>query len=535
MIDQKTGMRAFAELLEEIESTVNPNEKKEFIINYLHSACEKDKLWMIYLLSGRKVKKNLTAQLLKQWAVEASGLPQWLFDESLAFTGDLAETISLIMTHEGSRSDYTLTDIIGIINNHREDEISDMKESVADLWKVLDKRELFAFNRLITRGFRTCVSSKVLINAIAECESADPDIITYRLSQKWDPQSTTYSQLIAGAEDKTDPCKPYSFCFANAIEGEINLSGECKEWAAEWKWDGMRAQLIRRDSQFFVWSRSGEILTEMFPELEVSLSYLPDGLVLDGEIICYGNGMPMSFNALQKRINRKYLTSKMKKEAPAVFVAFDVIEFQSNDIRSKPFHERRLLLEQLLCDKHEGDVIKLSPTISFSEWDELKSIRNLSHKIGAHGLMLKKKDSDYSSGRAQGNWWKWKVDPMIVNAVLIYAQSGHDRRSGVNSVYTFGVWYEDTLVPIAKAHSGLEDIVKAEVDRFVVENTLEKFGPVRTVNPELVFEIAFEGITESARHKSGIALRYPRISRWRKDKKASDADSILTLKKLLLK
>ncbi len=526
-------MKKFAKLIEDLDSTNKTGDKTSFIKEYLSSASDSDRLWMIYLLSGGRIKKSFTTPELRQWVVEASGLPQWLFDESYSFVGDLAETISLVMPKMIDSAEYSLSGLVRIINQ-KKNEIDDIKQSVMDVWKSLDRRELFAFNKLITGGFRLGVSSKVLIKAISEHESAEPDLIAFRLSGKWDPHNTTYSSLISGDEDLVNLSKPYPFNLAYPLENTVDDLGKCDEWTAEWKWDGIRAQLIRRGEELFIWSRGEEIITEKFPELAIALQNISAGTVLDGEILCFSEGKPMNFNVLQKRIGRKNLTSKILKDAPVVFIAYDIIEYESKDIRQDPLESRRTKLEKVLS-ANNNSALKLSPLITFGDWNKLREIREQSSERRTEGLMIKRKVSSYQTGRKKGNWWKWKIDPMTVDAVMIYAQAGHGRRSGLYTDYTFGVWDEDKLVTIAKAYSGLTNKEIEEVDRFVKENTLERFGPVRTVKAELVFEIAFEGIAESSRHKSGIALRFPRISRWRKDKKASDADNILTLKKLISK
>jgi DNA ligase-1 len=527
-------MKKFAELIKDLDSTNKTTEKISYITQYLSSANDSDKLWMIFLLSGGRVKKNFTTPELRQWAVEASGIPQWLFDESYAFVGDLAETISLVIPNANVKSEYSLSELVGIIGNKKKSEKDDTKQSVFDVWKVLGRRELFAFNKLMTGGFRLGVSSGILINAIAAHESAEKDVIAFRLSGNWDPYNTTYSALIRGENEFLNLSKPYPFHLAYPVEGNVEDLGEYSEWSAEWKWDGIRAQLIRRGGELFIWSRGEEIITEKFPELTFALKIIPDGTVLDGEILCFNDGRPMNFNVLQKRIGRKNLTSKILKEAPVVFIAYDIIEYECKDIRKDSLESRRIKLEKVLS-ANEDCALKLSPLIIFNYWNELRKIREQSQENGTEGVMIKRKVSEYQTGRKKGSWWKWKIDPMTVDAVMIYAQAGHGRRSGLFTDYTFAVWDNEKLVTIAKAYSGLTNKEIEEVDKFVKENTVERFGPVRTVSPELVFEIAFEGIAESSRHKSGIALRFPRISRWRKDKKASEADTITELRKLIKK
>lgn len=526
-------MKKFANLIDDLDSTNKSGEKTAYIIQYLSSADDSDKLWMIYLLSGGRIKKTFTTPELRQWAVEASGIPQWLFDESYEFVGDLAETISLLLPNVNVKSEYSLSDLVGIINNKKKSDKDDTKQSVFEVWKNLGRRELFAFNKLMTGGFRLGVSTGILIKAIAGHESVEQDVIAFRLSGKWDPYNTTYSDLIRGDNESLNLSKPYPFHLAYPVEGNVEDLGKCDDWSAEWKWDGIRAQLIRREGQLFLWSRGEEIITDKFPELSVALELMPDGTVLDGELICYREGKPLNFNVLQRRIGRKSVTAKILKEAPAVFIAYDILEYQGTDIRKVSFYLRRKKLEGILSAILVERAFLLSPQIRFDNWSELQTIREQSLEMHAEGIMIKRKDSSYQTGRKKGSWWKWKIDPMTVDAVMIYAQAGHGRRSGLFTDYTFAVWDNEKLVTVAKAYSGLTNKEIEEVDKFVKANTVERFGPVRTVSPVLVFEIAFEGIAESSRHKSGIALRFPRISRWRKDKKASEADTITELRKLI--
>ena len=341
-------MKKFANLIDDLDSTNKSGEKTAYIIQYLSSADDSDKLWMIYLLSGGRIKKTFTTPELRQWAVEASGIPQWLFDESYAFVGDLAETISLIMPKVNMKCEYSLSDLIDIIGNKRKNDKDDTKQSVFEVWKDLGRRELFAFNKLMTGGFRLGVSTGILIKAIAGHESVEQDVIAFRLSGKWDPYNTTYSDLIRGDNESLNLSKPYPFHLAYPVEGNVEDLGKCDDWSAEWKWDGIRAQLIRREGQLFLWSRGEEIITDKFPELSVALELMPDGTVLDGELICYREGKPLNFNVLQRRIGRKSVTAKILKEAPAVFIAYDILEYQGTDIRKVSFDSRREKLEGIV-------------------------------------------------------------------------------------------------------------------------------------------------------------------------------------------
>ncbi len=407
----------------------------------------------------------------------------------------------------------------------------------------MTKEERFVFNKLITGGFRIGVSQKMMVNALAKTVNLDASVIAHRISGNWDPTTTRFTDLLSEHTITVDFSKPYPFYLAYALDDVITL-GEPQQWQAEWKWDGIRGQIIKRNNELFVWSRGEELITDKFPEYHILKDKLPDGIVLDGEIIPYADykaifnseglrGVPLSFALLQTRIGRKNVTKKQLTEAPIAFFAYDLLELNGEDWRVKELAFRRQELE-IIVHLVNHPTLQLSPVIAFNSWDELTDIRHNARNIGAEGLMLKKKSSIYQAGRKVGDWWKWKIDPLVIDAVMIYAQKGHGRRSNLYTDYTFAVKNGDKLVSFAKAYSGLTDKEFAEVDAFVKRNSIEKFGPVRTVKPALVFEIAFEGIATSNRHKSGVALRFPRINRWRKDKNPDEINTLDDLKQLLL-
>ncbi len=439
----------------------------------------------------------------------------------------------------------------------------------------MNKDERFVFNKLITGGFRIGVSQQTVVNALARSAGVDASVVAHRISGDWDPASTAFSALLSGAGGGSDLSRPYPFYLAYALEEDLAALGEPADWQAEWKWDGIRGQLIRRHSdgrprqggadgpreeRLFVWSRGEELMTDKFPEYQAFKDLLPVGTVLDGEIIgmgggsqtggnrtgAQGSGAPevrwegaaglagaiLPFAALQTRIGRKNITKKNLSEVPVGFIAYDLLEFEGEDWRSRPMVERRKQLEAVVAAAAHP-LLQLSPVITFEFWAELAEARTGARERGSEGVMLKRKDSIYQVGRKRGDWWKWKIDPLVIDAVLVYAQKGHGRRSNLYTDYTFAVRSGEQLVTFTKAYSGLTDKELAEVDAFVKKNSLEKFGPVRTVKPELVFEIAFEGIAASARHKSGVALRFPRINRWRKDKGPAEIDTLEALKKML--
>ncbi|TMI78698.1 MAG: ATP-dependent DNA ligase [Bacteroidetes bacterium] len=526
-------MRQFAELVSTLGTSTKTNEKLDALSEYFATANDKDKVWVIAIFSGRRPKRAVNSTQLWTWCNELAQLPGWLFEECYHAVGDLGETIALLLP-ESTTSEasfplhYYLETLISI---EKEDEAV-RKEFIIRSWQSMTQVERFVFNKLITGNFRIGVSQSTIVNALAKTVKLDSSVIAHRISGNWDPMTTGFDDLLSEHTVTTDYSKPYPFYLAYAIEDEVHTLGKPDEWQAEWKWDGIRGQMIKRNSDLFVWSRGEELMTEKFPEYHVLKNHLPNGVVLDGEIIPSENGKPLPFALLQTRIGRKNVTKKQLMEAPITFFAYDLLEYEGNDIRESFLLERRALLEKIVKQINHPALL-LSPVISFTMWDELTNLRMESRNMGSEGIMLKRKQSIYQVGRKRGDWWKWKIDPLVIDAVMIYAQKGHGRRSSLYTDYTFAVRDGHNLVSFTKAYSGLTDKEFAQVDQFVKRNSLEKFGPVRTVKPELVFEIAFEGIAASNRHKSGVALRFPRINRWRKDKTVNEINTIEDLKKML--
>ncbi|MBC8033597.1 MAG: ATP-dependent DNA ligase, partial [Chitinophagaceae bacterium] len=406
------------------------------------------------------------------------------------------------------------------------------KEFIIKSWLELDSKERFVFNKLLSSTFRVGVSQSMMVKALARTVQLETNIIAHRISGNWDPSSTTFEELLSEEAALTDKSKPYPFYLAYALEQEPDLLGAPEEWQAEWKWDGIRGQIIKRNGLLFVWSRGEDLMTDKFPEYKLLAEKLPDGTVIDGEILPVKNGEVLNFNILQTRIGRKNITRKQLDEAPAGIYAYDLLELNGEDIRHLPLQERRQLLTAIVADSNHPQFV-LSPVIDFNSWEQLAAKRVMARENNSEGLMLKRKSSPYQVGRKRGDWWKWKIDPLTIDAVMIYAQKGTGRRSNLYTDYTFAVRDGDKLVTFTKAYSGLTDKEFAQVDAFVKRNSIEKFGPVRTVKPELVFEIAFEGIAASGRHKSGVALRFPRMSRWRHDKTVNDINTLEDLKTML--
>jgi DNA ligase 1 len=524
-------MKRFARLYATIEETNATNEKVAALVEYFRSAPPGDAAWAVHFLSGRRPKRLIGSRKLAAWAAEEAGIPDWLFEESYHAVGDLAETITLILPDTGASSELPLSYWVEerLLRLRGEDD-DVQREVVVGSWRELDRRERFVWNKLITGSFRVGASQRLVIRALAEVSGVEEGVIAHRIMGAWEPRAEFFSRLVAPDTKDADVSRPYPFFLAYPLEGEPADLGEIQEWLAEWKWDGIRAQLIRRAGRTFLWSRGEELLAGRFPEVEEIGAILPEGTVIDGELLPWLDGSPLPFAQLQRRIGRKNLGRKIRDEVPAVLVAYDLLEESGADIRSLPLSERRTRLQGLLRPLPNSGRLILSPGVVTSSWEMLSQTWRTAREVGAEGLMLKRLSSQYGVGRRRGDWWKWKVDPFTVDAVLIYAQPGSGKRAGLFTDYTFGIWEGNHLVPFAKAYTGLTDEQIRKVDQFVRRNTLEKFGPVRTVKPELVFELHFEGIQRSSRHKSGIAVRFPRMARWRTDKKAEDADNIETVR-----
>jgi DNA ligase 1 len=524
-------MNEFALLFTNLDQTTKTLDKIDALVEYFEKASDRDKLWAIAILSHRRPRRTVNASLLGAWASELAGLPSWLFEESHHVVGDLAETITLVLPPSSEKSDETLTYWIEFIRALEPLDVESKKSRIFEAWLRLETTERFVFNKLITGSFRVGVSQSLMVKALAKHANVKENIIAHRLMGNWSPIDDSYEHLIL-SEEIRDTSRPYPFYLAYALDEEVESLGDPQEWQAEWKWDGIRGQVIVRDRKLFVWSRGEELVTDKYPEYRIFLDLLEDGTVLDGEILPFNNNQPLPFSLLQTRIGRKKLTQKILSDVPVAFVAYDILEYNGIDIRESKLSERRTRLEEI-CLRREATALKMSPVVAFDSWQGLRQERSRARELFSEGIMLKRKDSIYRDGRRRGDWWKWKIDPFTVDAVMIYAMSGHGRRANLYTDYTFAVWNGEQLVPFTKAYSGLTDEEIREVDRWIRQNTIEKFGPVRSVKPELVFEIAFEGIAKSTRHKSGIALRFPRINRWRKDKAIREANTLDDLTALL--
>lgn len=524
-------MKAFSDLYSELDRTTKTNEKIEAMSRYFTRVDAKDAIWAIALLTGRRPKRPIRTSDLKSWANQLAGIPDWLFEDSYSVVGDLAETVSLLIPVSQNSVTVSLSELmqdILLLSNKPDEE---KKRWLLSYWNNLTREELFVFNKLIMGGFRVGVSQQLVYKALAGAYALDERVVAHRLMGSWLPQENDVKQLLFEG-DAFDHSKPYPFYLAYQLDVAPHELGNISDWQIERKYDGIRGQLIVRNKELHVWSRGEELMTDKFIEFGPLKHLLADGTVLDGEILPFRDGRILSFNELQKRIGRKNISKKVLQDVPLCLMCYDLIEYKGEDIRMKPLKERRRLLEEVI-NAQASDLLKLSPVLECNDWSGLEGLRNSSKLLGCEGLMLKHRDSIYETGRRRGKWWKWKVDPYTVDAVLIYAQSGHGRRANLYTDYTFAIWDKGELVPFTKAYSGLTDVEIIEVDSWIKRNTLEKFGPVRSVKAELVFEIAFEGIAASSRHKSGIALRFPRISRWRKDKTKEEINTKDDLLQLL--
>lgn len=527
-------MKAFAALYAELDASTATRDKVAAMAAYFTHAAAADAAWALWFLAGERLKRIAGSALLRELLGRASGYPAWLVEDSYAHVGDLAETITLL-TH-GNPQDVPERPLHAWVAALRElptlaPEVRD--ERILDWWKTLGDEQRYVLNKLLTGGLRVGVAQRLVVLAIAQAFDLPADRIAQRLAGSWEPTPASWARLTADAatdDDRSD--QPYPFFLASALEQPVEALGTCTAWLAEWKWDGIRAQLIRRGDTVAVWSRGEERLDGRFPEIERAALALPGGCVLDGEILAWRDGRPLPFNLLQKRIGRLRPGARSLTEAPVAFVAYDLLEFDGTDRRTLPLDERKRLLGIALQDAANPSVLLASPTIAADDWQTLVAAREQARTQGVEGLMLKRRDSAYQTGRRRGDWYKWKVSPFTLDAVLIYAQAGHGRRSNLYTDYTFAVWDGETLVPVAKAYSGLDDAEIARLDRWIRAHTRERFGPVRSVEPLQVFELAFEGIARSTRHKSGVAVRFPRILRWREDKPATQADRLQTLQSM---
>ena len=541
-------MRAFCQLYEQLDRTSATGARVQALIDHFAAAAPADAAWAVHVLLGRQGKRLITGRRLRQICLAGSPLPEWLFDDCYAQVGDSAETIALLwqqVAPVAERGPEGESAAAAPLHRWMEEllpqaallEGEDQEMAVRRLWRDLGANELLVANKLLTGGLRVGVGQGLVLRALAQLSGVEEARLQHRLMGGFVPSAAAFEALLAPADqDDAVPSRPYPFFLASPLEPPLEplaapLPGGVHDWLVEWKYDGIRGQLIRRDGQCFLWSRGEELIHASFPELVEAAQALPEGTVLDGEVLVWAEGAerPASFAQLQRRLGRKTAGKALRADCPAAFVAYDLLEQGGVDIRPQPLRERRVALEAVISAVPGPTPLRLSPLLPLSKWDQLETLRAEAAQAGAEGVMLKAAESPYQAGRRRGSWWKHKREPLRLDAVLLYAQAGSGRRANLFTDYTFGLWNgAGELVSFAKAYSGLNDEEIVELDRWIRRHTTERFGPVRAVEALQVFELAFEGLQPSSRHKSGIAVRFPRIARWRKDKLAKEADSLAT-------
>jgi DNA ligase-1 len=559
-------MKRFAALFAAIDQTTSTNAKVDAMTAYFSTAAPSDAAWAAFFLIGRRLKRLVPGRAIGQWAIAATGVPEWMLGECYAVVGDGAETATLLLDQlpPAPAEPLSLAEWVEdrVLPLRDMDQATQQRRVLA--WvRELDRWERFTFLKILTGELRLGVSQTLAVRALAEAASLPATVMAARLMGDWEPTRQWFAQLVAPGVSDVDRSRPYPFFLASPVDdGTVSaadvrtLLGNLDEWQVEWKWDGIRAQLVKRSGLIHLWSRGEELITSRFPEIVEASATLPDDTVIDGEVLAYRDGRPLPFSALQRRIGRDQQLSRAVRNIPVVFMTYDVLEHQGTDVRGRALGDRRALLETIVADAQRtaprapraGELLlpfddepasgesalRMSPIVDARAWDELARLRRESRGLGVEGLMLKRRSSPYGVGRKRGDWWKWKIDPHTIDAVLIYAQPGSGKRASLLTDYTFGLWDHGELVPFAKAYSGLTNDEIAELDRWIRQHTLERFGPVRHVEPVHVFELGFEAIARSTRHRSGIAVRFPRMLRWRKDKPAAEADTLDALKGLLV-
>lgn len=538
-------MKRFAGLIEALDRTTRTGDKVAALEAYFRDAPPEDAVWTLWVLAGRKQRRVLSGAELRRWAAEFTGLPEWLVEESYAVVGDLAETLALLVGSEGEGRGAPLHRVI-------EEDVHGLsalpeearRARVRERWRDLSYWEAFVWHKLLTGAFRVGVGRGLVLRGLEAATGIDRAVLAHRIAGRWEPTPETWARIVGPESDADDRARPYPFFLAHPLEDEPESLGELDAWQVEWKWDGIRGQLIRRGDTVAIWSRGEELVTATFPEVAEAAESLPDGTVLDGELVAIDPVADppiaeapavLPFSELQRRLNRKSVGPKLLREVPVRFLAYDLLEEGGEDARPRSTRDRRRALDALLeaADPITRSAIEAAPVLDLSSWADAGEARARSRALGVEGLMLKAVDAEYGVGRPRGAWWKWKVEPLTLDVVMVYAQAGRGRRANLHTDYTFAVWDGDELVPIAKAYSGLDDTEIREVDRWIRRHTVERFGPVRSVEKKLVFELAFDSIRRSPRHRSGIALRFPRIARRRMDKPAAEADTLERAEALL--
>lgn len=521
-------MERLKKLFREVDETTSTNKKVDSLVNYFQDAPPEDACWALHLISGNKVSTKVNRTFIQETFCEWKKIPFWLFKESYYHVGDLSETMALLrgpiekVAEPPALGKFIVEELLTLKSLTDEEK----KLRFYSWWETYDETTLFLIHKCFSGSLRFGVSKNLIIQALAKVAGVDKETMSFRLMGDYVPTPQYYNNLLVPDVTIERISKPYPYFLASPVENAEEVFSDWGQWCVEWKWDGIRCQLVKRNGEVFLWSRGEELINDSFPDILKQAELLPDGTVLDGELLPFKEGKVMSFADLQTRLNRKKITKKDLEATPVSIMLYDILEWEGVDIRDQSLRGRREILNSL-------SLFPKSEVIQVHSLDEAKQLRIESRDRGVEGFMMKKWDSTYQSGRKRGDWWKWKIDPLTIDCVLLYAQSGSGRRSNLYTDYTLAVWKDKELIPVTKAYSGLTDEELSEMDRWIKKHTVEKFGPVRSVKPEHVFEIAFEGIQESKRHKAGVALRFPRIHRWRKDKKPEEADTLEDVKKLL--
>lgn len=527
-------MKRFSQLFSEIDRTNRTNEKVAALVSYFNEAKPADAVWALYFLTEKRLVRPVTGRQLLQWASEASGFDQWLLEECYDRVGDFAETVALLVSEGDEILDVSLSRMVEEYILPLADMGEPSKRNlIVDTWKRLGKTERLLFMKMITGGFRMGVARTLVVRALSESCGVDKAILSHRLMGSWQPDPEGFQRIVSTDTSDDLGALPYPFYLAYPWEPENEESFDVSAYRIEWKWDGIRSQLIKREGEVALWSRGEELITDQFPELVLAAASLPSGLVLDGEIVAWAQGEVMPFGELQSRLGRKRVGAALMRAIPVAFITYDLLEFEGVDLRTIELNKRIEKLSELIPPQQPGVRIFRVPELKASSWSGVSTWREEAADFKTEGVMIKRRASAYGVGRKKGDWFKWKVDPFTIDAVLVYAQQGHGRRASLYTDYTFAVWDGEELVPVAKAYSGLTDKEIRKVDAFIKKNTTGRKGPVRMVKPELVFELAFEGIRVSSRHRSGVAFRFPRISRFRTDKRIEEADTLETICALL--
>jgi ATP-dependent DNA ligase len=526
-------MRRFAELFAALDQTTSTNEKVDAMARYFASAPPPDAAWAVFFLTGRRLKRLLPWAAIGEWTLRVTGLPPWMLEECWSAVGDGAETAALILDQLPTTPAPDLSLAVWLedrVLTLRQLDDAGQQSLVIDWLRELDRGQRLVLLKILSGELRLGVSQTLVVRGLAHAAGLPTTTIAARLMGEWPTTGEWFASLVSPATTNTDLSRPYPFYLAAPLQDDPATLGDIRQWLVEWKWDGIRAQLVCRAGDVHLWSRGEELITQRFPEIVAAASRLPDGTVLDGEVLAFRDDRPLPFSALQQRIGRQKQVHQMAREVPVVFMTYDIMELAGRDLRGEPLSTRRTALQELLTS---SGVLRISPSVDAESWDTLADLRSTSRQRNVEGLMLKRRDSPYGVGRKRGDWWKWKIEPHTIDAVLIYAQPGSGKRASLLTDYTFGLWHNGELVPVAKAYSGLSNEEIAEIDRWIRRHTRERFGPVRHVEPVQVFELGFEGLARSSRHRSGMAVRFPRMLRWRKDKPASEADSLETLQAML--